>query len=493
MSEGKRRAIQAFGKLDLRKKDKIAHIPGVLGVPIGGVKTVEVPSREGYVYVRLRNSTSELVQVYNDQVSPVYGLPVLIKKDDIDPSRYVVAGRDLGMYQNWGTSPYLPKHGNTHRFWEGGGGDVVFVEDRQMMPLLVHPSGTSGACNVVIEPDVYYQDGQWKYGGNTGSPDLCSLKPTDGTAKMVLLYLDSASNPQVVAGSTFSAGLTGTVQVLPFVPSLPSTSSVPLAWIRLVSGTERIGWTNIYDARPWIVGDGAVSTGTSRHIIQDEGVNEVDRPFLNFAGSTVFVEDDAGNNRTNVIVSGSSGGGHVIQNEGSPVAQRSGLNFIGSTVFVVDDGGNDRTNIIVSGSASGGEGWSSGAKVRHQSDQAIPDNTTHPLGFGTEVYDTDNYFTITTGSSTRLTVPETGTYLIVGNVFFEFNATGIRGIEIDKNGSVLTENNNYLSVNGTVALNVSGIELLNAGDYVELMAYQNSGGPLNALAYSTNFAIQRIG
>lgn len=493
MGSGKRRAVRAFGRLDLRKKNNIEHLPGVLGVTMGGGKKVAVPGRSGYVYVRLRHNLSELIQAFNDQVSPVYGLPVLVKKDDLDPTRYVIAGRDLGVYSTgWGSSSYLPTHGATHSFWEGGGGDVVWVYDRQLMPLLVHPSGSAGACNVVIEPEVYYQDGQWKYGGNTGTADICTLKPTDNTAKMVLIYLDSATNPQLAAGSTFSAALTGTAQVMPFVPALPSTSSVPLAWVRLVSGTSVITWDNLYDARPWIVGDGVVSTGTSRHIIQDDGSNEIDRPFLNFAGDSVFVIDDPGNNRTNVVISGSAGsGGHTIQNEGTPMTDRTSLNFIGSTVFVVDDGGNDRTNVIISGSASGG--WASGAKVRRQSDQAIPDNTAHPLGFATEIYDTDSYFTVTTGSSTRLTVPANGTYLIVGNVWFEYNTTGIRGIEIDKNGSVLTENNNYLSVNGTVALNVSGIELLNAGDYVELIAFQNSGGPLNALAYSTNFAIQRIG
>lgn len=493
MADGRRRAIQAFGKLDLRKKNKVIHIPGVLGVPIGGVKTVEIPNREGYVYVRLRNSTSELVQVYNDQVAPVYGLPVLIKKDDIDPNRYVVAGRDLGMYQNWGNSPYLPKHGNTHRFWEGGGGDVVFVEGRQMMPLLVHPSGTSGACNVVVEPDVYYQDGNWKYGGGTGTGDLCSLKPTDNTAKMVLVYLDGNANPQLLGGSTFSASLTGTAQVLPYVPSPPAPNSIPLAWVRLVSGTERVSWSNIYDARPWIVGDGVLSTGTStaRHIIQDEGSAETDRPALNFVGSTIFVEDDAGNNRTNVIVSGSSGGGHVIQNEGSAVTQRTALNFVGSTVYVTDDGGNDRTNVIISGSASGG-GWSSGAKAARFTPQSIPDSDIYPVNFTSQIYDTDNYFTIVTGSATRMTIPEDGVYTMVGSLGFDSNATGTRGITLLWNGNLFIAWT-FLTIAGGLILNVSGIERLETGDYVELAAWQDSGGPLNDTGADTHLAIQRIG
>lgn len=455
MANGKRRALRAFGGLDLKKKNKVEHIPGILGVPIGGVKTVEVPTRESYVYVRLRHNLSELVQVFNDEVAPVYGLPVLIKKDDLDPSRYVIAGRDLGVYATgWGGSPYLPKHGNTHRFWAGGGGDVVFVEDRQLMPLLVHPSGTFGACNVVIEPDVYYQDGRWKYAGNTGSPDICSLKPTDGTAKMVLLYLDGNSNPQLVAGSTFGASITGIAQVMPFVPNPPAANSVPLAWIRLVSGTERIGWTNIYDARPWIVGDGVLSTGSSGggHIIQDEGIAETARPALNFTGDIVFVTDDVGNNRTNVIFSGSAS----------------------------------------SGGSSGG--WTSGAKAKNTLTQSIPNDFIHPIHFNTEVYDTDGYFTIATGTSTRLTVLTSGTYSIVGNLSFAYSTSGTeRGIEIVKNGVTTTGNQVYLSVVGSVNLNISAIEKLVPNDYVELHAYQDTGAALNATASATNLAIQRIG
>lgn len=351
---GRRRLNNTIRRLDLRKANRNQHIPALMGTPLNGEEVVEVPNRPNFVYCRLRDNQSELIQAFNRSVAPVYNLPVLIRRDEFDPSRYEVVDIDRGRYDNWGGSSFVPKHAGQHMFNpDAPGGDIVWAYDRQLMPLLVHPSGTAGACNVVIEPDVYYQDGQWKYGGGTGTGDLCALKPTDGTAKMVLVYLDSNSVPQFAVGSSFPSTNTGTVQVLPYVPTLPSTSALPLAWIRLVSGTSRILWDNIYDARPWMVGDGVLSTGTSKHIIQDEGTIRPNRPYLNFVGNIVTVTDDPSNNATKVTITGSSSG-HIIQDEGTPVTDRPNLNFIGTNVFVTDDGGSNRTNVTVSGSVSQG-------------------------------------------------------------------------------------------------------------------------------------------
>lgn len=114
MSE--RRLRTAVRNLDIRKQDKQELIPGLLGVPLGGEKRVQVPGRANYVYVRLRGDLSELIQAYNDQVSPAYNLPILVTRDDIDKSKYRVYGKDLGRYNDWGTSAYLPLHGWSHSF-----------------------------------------------------------------------------------------------------------------------------------------------------------------------------------------------------------------------------------------------------------------------------------------------------------------------------------------------------------------------------------------
>ena len=140
-------SVRAFDK----KQEK--HSPqfsGLLGLSIGGVKQVYVPSRSSYVYVRLRENQSEVIQAFIQVVSPVYDLPVLVGRVG---NSYAVIGRDTARFTDWGdNSPYLPVHGNSHSFNpdSGGGGDLVFVFPRQFMPALSIPSGTFGGPNVIV-------------------------------------------------------------------------------------------------------------------------------------------------------------------------------------------------------------------------------------------------------------------------------------------------------------------------------------------------------
>lgn len=248
----------AVNKVDLKKKDKETLIPGLLGLN-SAAKQVSVPNRAGYVWVRLRNNDSEVVPVFNDQVSPVFDLPVLVVRDEIDPTRYRIYGKDSASYENWQSwSPYLPAHGGVHsRSPDSGGGDVTWVYGGQFMPLLVSPSGTSGAGNVIIDPFIYYHNdhNQYKYAGGTGTGDILVHKPTDNTAKMVLIYLDTDGNPQLLPGSTFDATVTGTSSVLQYIPTVDVDSGMPLAAARIVSGTSSVVWSNLYDLRPIITGN----------------------------------------------------------------------------------------------------------------------------------------------------------------------------------------------------------------------------------------------
>lgn len=297
---------QAFSQLDISKKDKDQLIPALLGFMIQGRETVEVPARPGYVYARIRSNTNELLQVFNDKVSPVYDLPVLLIRDPNNPTRYKVDGRDIGRYDNWGSSSsYLPRHANTHSFSPetGGGGDIVWVYGKQFMPLAVVPSGSYGAANVLVSQSSVFLSSEWKYVGNTGTSSLVSYKPTGSFARMVLVYLNEYGNPGLSAGSTyFDATYTGTSQVLGYIPNTPANSTA-LAGIRLVSGTSVILWDNIYDLRPFMIGSDG-STALLGHTIQDDGVSQTTRTNLNFVGNGFVLYDDAGNNAT--VVSGTS-------------------------------------------------------------------------------------------------------------------------------------------------------------------------------------------
>lgn len=254
-SVGQDNLSQAFSELGLKKEDQKSYISGILGFIVNGAQVVEVANRPGYVYVRLRDNLSETIQAYNPSVAPVYGLPVLVSRDTVDPTRYIIIGRETSRYQNWQTvSTFLARHGNQHSFFieSGGGGDVVWVYKPQIMPLLVYPSGSSGAGSVLIGSDIQYRNGMWQVLGGTGTPDLLGAKPTDGQARMLLVGLDNDGNPWVVTGSLFAGTITGSAAVTPYLPS-PASGTV-LAGIRLVSGTARVVWENIYDLRNFFSG-----------------------------------------------------------------------------------------------------------------------------------------------------------------------------------------------------------------------------------------------
>lgn len=102
-----------------------------------------------------------------------------------------------------------------------------------------------------------------------------------------------------------------------------------------------------------------------------------------------------------------------------------------------------------------------------------------PLTFGSERWDTDNIHS-TTVNTNRLTATTAGKYLIAGHVQFANNSTGFRFIYIRLNGSTTIAattsgsspvNNMYLSI--AVHYNLA------ATDYVELLAFQNSGVALD--------------
>jgi hypothetical protein len=354
----KRRLQRAFDKLDVMKKTRDPEVPGILGFTVNGINTVEVGNRSGFVWVRLRNNSNEVIQAYNDQVSPVYGLPVVVVRDEIDRTKYKIKGKDLGVYQNWNNTPYLPRHGNQHSFnpEAGGGGDVAFIYNRQFMPLAVHPSGSAGGGNVYVQPYAYYQGTQWKYAGGTGTASLLPYKPTGTSARMVLVYLDSDGNPNLLGGDTyFASSITGNAAVLPYVPSLSATTDIPLAAIRLVSGTNNLVWDNIYDLRPIIVSDGFIPTGSVGHTIQDDGTPFANRDALNFVGSNFVVYNTAG--ATNV--SGTFVGG--ISQLAIPVYEDGVFRVTGTVLDFTTN-----MNVAVTGSvayisSTGGGTGSSGA------------------------------------------------------------------------------------------------------------------------------------
>jgi hypothetical protein len=317
---GKRRLTKSLDNLNTLKQGIVREFPGILGAQFKGQTLVDVPNRDGYVYVRLRSDLDEIIQAYNSMVSPVFGLPVVVTRDETH-NRYIVKGRDLGQYQNWGSSAYLPRHGAQHSFPDNGwGGDIVWVYDRQFVPLSIAPvSGSSAPGSVYVYPDIVYWGGVWMYVGAVISPDLLGFKPTDDQAILIMAYLDIYGVVQYVSGSVFGSAYASNSEIVPFLPMLPPDGAFPLGAVRLVSGTTSLSYANIYDLRPIIGGGNAGYMGG--HTIQDEGVSLTQRTKLNFKGNAIWAEDNPGTTTSDINVSGT----YVMQSDTPPSGTFPGM------------------------------------------------------------------------------------------------------------------------------------------------------------------------
>ncbi len=143
----------------------------------------------------------------------------------------------------------------------------------------------------------------------------------------------------------------------------------------------------------------------------------------------------------------------------------------------------------------------SGASVKKSATQSLATATIAAVTFDQEEFDTDSYHS-TASNTSRLTVPKAGKYLICANLTFAPQTAGTRFAWFGING----DGTNYrLALSGGMdpelddcGLSCFAIEDLAANDYVELFAYQSSGGNLNINAEAgktgyTRFSIARLG
>lgn len=153
------------------------------------------------------------------------------------------------------------------------------------------------------------------------------------------------------------------------------------------------------------------------------------------------------------------------------------------------------------GGGSGAFGAFSGASVTHSAAQSMASGTVTALNFDTEDWDTDAYHDTVT-NNTRFTLPSAGKYLITGWIpWAPQNTTSRRNLEVLKNGTAIEMRSEMMGAgsgagepNNTVSVVVDGV----AGDYYELVAWQNSGSALSSSHVSgtdlrVRFQITKIG
>ncbi|KKK91745.1 hypothetical protein LCGC14_2709870, partial [marine sediment metagenome] len=204
-NRGKKRLEGALRDVLDTKADRVKHVSASLGAYIDGVQMITVPGRDDFVWCRIRGSTSELVQAFNDTVGHHWDLPILIYRDPEAPAFWKVFGRDANRYEDWNSKSYLPPHGRSHSFTGKEGADPVWVAKRQYMPMLPRPV-TTGSMAVFIESDFYYFDGQYHWWPGSGTTDLTSFKPTGAfNARFVTVYIDGdTGNPAYLRGNEWS-------------------------------------------------------------------------------------------------------------------------------------------------------------------------------------------------------------------------------------------------------------------------------------------------
>lgn len=176
------------------------------------------------------------------------------------------------------------------------------------------------------------------------------------------------------------------------------------------------------------------------------------------------------------------------------VAANSTIN--GSLVGNISGGGTLATGgftltIPAAGTASI-RGLIVGARVYNDANISVANATVQPLTFNSERFDTDALHS-TSVNTGRLTAPVTGTYLIFAAATFAANATGQRVLQLRLNGTTFISRVGDVSTSANLsALETSTIYQLTAGDYIEAIVYQDSGGALNVSAtanYSPEFAM----
>jgi hypothetical protein len=138
----------------------------------------------------------------------------------------------------------------------------------------------------------------------------------------------------------------------------------------------------------------------------------------------------------------------------------------------------------------GGAASFSGCRAVPNTGQAISTGTFTALVYQTETYDVGGYHS-TSSNTSRMTVPagKAGYYDITGAVFWPAASGGVRQIQLQINGTTAIGRTVIVgSVNGIQSELFTSPYYLAVGDYVETMAYQDSGSTLTTqTGYDGNF------
>lgn len=118
------------------------------------------------------------------------------------------------------------------------------------------------------------------------------------------------------------------------------------------------------------------------------------------------------------------------------------------------------------------------ARVTRTFPQGAASGSDTTLNFNSERYDTAGMHSTSTNLS-RLTAPVTGIYMVTAQIQWQDSGSGNRVIRLVKNGATNIAQADRMETGWLDGQDITTQVRLVAGDYVEVVAYQNSGSTLN--------------
>jgi hypothetical protein len=144
----------------------------------------------------------------------------------------------------------------------------------------------------------------------------------------------------------------------------------------------------------------------------------------------------------------------------------------------------------------GGKPLALGVRVFNTGTVAVGHTSATPVPFPSEAFDNDNLHDTATNNS-RITFTAAGKYIVGGCVWWQSGSTGIRQVAIRLNGGTELHNDRKSGNYPTdVVCQPTTVYQFSAGDYVELVCFQDSGASVNldtVNPFSPSFWAMRVG
>lgn len=218
-------------------------IRGVL-VAVDDPDSAAVSGQPGRVWVQLYGEEeSPPVPIFNREVPTIPDTPVLVKRSPKAPFGYEIvsweAKEEITRADGYVHTSFRNPHAREH---EIGGRDPLFIYLRALTMLRCSPTGSGFKVSV---PPTNYPTGLGTLARFPGhnSFDLAAHQPASGSACLVLVYLDTATNS---LASVAGADAPDTEAIIPPKPAIPE-DAIPSTYVRLSGAATRLFETDVID------------------------------------------------------------------------------------------------------------------------------------------------------------------------------------------------------------------------------------------------------